>query len=194
MPAIFGRDVNERGRSVCRYWTGNRVDRHTPYEPGILMLSEPDFMPHGRQQSSPIVLLVQSPHDDSREMYAEFFRHHDLTVRCPEDVDQALDLASSADVIITGLQLPGTMDGYAFIQRLRADERTRRKPIIVVTSWAWQTERLRAEEAGCDLFLTKPCLPDVLLRHVRRALTTTRLRGGDDKSLSRQPPRPKRHA
>ena len=105
-------------------------------------------MPHDRQRNSPVVLLVQSPHDDGRGMYAEFFRHHDLTVSCPDDVAEALLLAPSADVIVTGLQLPGALDGYAFIQRLRVDEQTREKPIIVLTSWGWQTERLRAEDAG----------------------------------------------
>ena len=132
-------------------------------------------MPPLKPVGAAVVLLVQ-PHDDSRDMYAEFLRHHGLEVVCPADVVEALTLALNADVIVTELQLPG-LDGYEFIRRLRADERTRQKPIIVVTSWAWQTERLRAEEAGCDLFLTKPCLPDVLLRHVRRAVAAKNLRG-----------------
>jgi two-component system, cell cycle response regulator DivK len=146
-----------------------------------------------------VVLLVQS-HDDSREMYAEFLRHHGLEVVCPDDVEEAMTLALTADVIVTELRLPGTLDGYDFIQRLRADKRTQKKRIIVVTSWAWQTERLRAEEAGCDLFLTKPCLPDVLLRHVRRTLRVKRLsdvRGRSAKSDandSRSTRRPKRSA
>jgi two-component system cell cycle response regulator DivK len=132
-------------------------------------------MPPLKRVAAAVVLLVQ-PHDDSREMYAEFLRHHGLEVACPADMIETMTLALKADVIVTELQLPG-LDGYEFIQRLRADERTRQKPIIVVTSWAWQTERLRAEEAGCDLFLTKPCLPNVLLRHVRRAVAATNLRG-----------------
>jgi CheY-like chemotaxis protein len=125
------------------------------------------------ERRSAVVLLVQPP-DDSRDMYAEFFGHHGLDVVCPEDVETALTLAPAADVIVTGLQLPGAIDGFAFIQRLRADAATRHKRIIVLTSWAWQTERLRAKDAGCDVFLTKPCLPDVLLRHVRRSLTARR--------------------
>jgi DNA-binding response OmpR family regulator len=126
-------------------------------------------MPPTTKRTSAAVLLVQPP-DDSRDMYAEFFGHHGMDVVCPEDVATALTLAPAADVIITGLQLPGAVDGYQFIERLRADAATRHKLIIVVTSWAWQTERLRARDAGCDVFLTKPCLPAVLLRHVRRGL------------------------
>ena len=132
-------------------------------------------MPPVKLAVAAVVLLVQ-PHDDGREMYAEFFRHHELTVVCPDDVAEALTLAPTADVIVTELRLPGALDGYEFIQRLRADQQTRHKPVIVVTSWAWQTERLRAEEAGCDLFLTKPCLPQVLLNHIYKALTPAKLR------------------
>jgi two-component system cell cycle response regulator DivK len=127
--------------------------------------------PPTTQRTAAVVLLVQPP-DDSRDMYAEFLRHHGMDVVCPGDVEEALTLAPAADVVVTGLQLPGAMDGFAFIQHLRADPATRHKPVIVVTSWAWQTERLRAKDAGCDVFLTKPCLPAVLLRHVRRRLTT----------------------
>ena len=134
-------------------------------------------MPRTNKRTAAVVLLVQPP-DDGRDMYAEFFRHHGMDVVCPEGVEMALSLASAADVIVTELQLPGTMDGYAFIERLRADAATRDKLIIVVTSWAWQTERLRAQDAGCDVFLTKPCLPAALLRHVRRGLTTAQRRRG----------------
>jgi CheY-like chemotaxis protein len=124
---------------------------------------------------SPKVLLVQR-HDDNRSMYAEFLRHHNFNVGCPADVAEALVLAAGADVIVTGLLLPGPLDGFEFITRLRRDAATKEKPIIVLTAWAWQTERLRAEEAGCDVFLTKPCLPHELLRQVRRVVALAKPR------------------
>ena len=126
-----------------------------------------------KRQTAAVVLLVHTA-DDSREMYAEYFRHHGLTVRCSSEVVEALSMALEADVIVTELRIPGALQGYDFIHHLRQDEQTRNKPVIVVTSWAWQTERVRAEEAGCDLFLTKPCFPDVLLGHVRKALIGNR--------------------
>ena len=116
---------------------------------------------------SPLRVLLVQPHDDSREMYAEFLQHHKVHVVCASDGEEALRVADAADVIVTGIQLRGSMDGWELIDRLRADERTRAKSIIVLTSWAWQTERLRAQAAGCDAFLTKPCLPTVLLTQIR---------------------------
>src|SRR5437764_1259529 len=101
---------------------------------------------------SPVVLLLQNP--DDRAMYAEFLRHHGVEALCPADTAEAVALAPQADVIVTELMVATVSDGVEFIRRLRADDGTKHLPILVVTSWAWQTERLRAEEAGCDVFLT----------------------------------------
>ena len=122
----------------------------------------------------PVVLLLQNPDDGA--MYAEFLRHHGVETLCPADTSEALQQASQADVIVTELMVPTISDGVEFIRRLRAHDHTKHLPIIVVTSWAWQTERLRAQDAGCDVFLTKPCLPDDLLRKIRRVLALKRLR------------------
>jgi DNA-binding response OmpR family regulator len=137
-----------------------------------------------RSKTPAVVLLVQ-PDDDNRTMYAEYFRHHGLKPVCPSDWTHALTLAPTADVIITAVQLTGQMGGFDFIQRLRHGVQTKDKPIIVLTGWAWQTERLRAEEAGCDLFLTKPCLPEEVLRHVRRSLRSAKVRHAVRKSVRR---------
>jgi CheY-like chemotaxis protein len=71
---------------------------------------------------------------------------------------------------VTALLLPGGTDGIEFIARLRADDRTKSVPIIVLTANAWTKERERAEGVGCDAFLSKPCLPDELVRALRRLL------------------------
>jgi two-component system, cell cycle response regulator DivK len=122
-----------------------------------------------------LVLLVQ-PNDDSLEMYAEFLSHAGLV---PIPVSSALDalaVAPKADIVVTGLRLPGSVDGIELIGRLRTDGRTRRTPIIVLTASALQTERERAQQAGCDVFLPKPCLPEELLHEVCRLVKPSKLR------------------
>jgi two-component system cell cycle response regulator DivK len=125
-------------------------------------------------QSKLVILLVQQEQD--RVMYGEFFRHCGVETVCPRDAADAIRLAPTADVVVTGLTLPGSMDGFQLIRRLRDDRHTRSTPIIVLTSWGWQTERLRALDAGCDLFLTKPCLPAELLAAVRHQVRLIRTR------------------
>src|SRR4051794_28820947 len=116
----------------------------------------------------PVVLLVQPPHDD-RAMYTEYLRLNHLTVLCSEDAATAMALVESADVIVTEIRLPGA-DGIQFIQRLRAGAGTTEMPIIVLTASAWRSEQDRAQAAGCDLFLAKPCVPETLLAEVQRAV------------------------
>jgi two-component system, cell cycle response regulator DivK len=122
-----------------------------------------------------IVLLVQ-PDDDSRQMYAEFLRHHGCLTMLVSDAARAQTMARDVDVVVTGILLNGTTDGLELVARLRGDERTKRLPIIVLTACAWQTERDRAEQVGCDVFLPKPCLPDDLLKEIRLLLATAKLR------------------
>jgi two-component system cell cycle response regulator DivK len=120
-----------------------------------------------------VVLLVQ-PECDDRDMYAEFFRHHGWRALPVSAAHDALRIAPSADVIITSILLPGHMDGVEFIAQLKADDRTKGIPVVVLTTCAWNAERERAENAGCAAFLVKPCLPADLVGAVRRVLALHR--------------------
>lgn len=119
------------------------------------------------------VLLVQ-PERDDREMYTEYFLYHRLSPMSVPDATHALRVAASADVILTELLLPGRIDGFELIARLKHDDRTAHIPIAVLTACAWAAERDRAAAAGCDAFLSKPCLPHEVLRAVRKLLPRSR--------------------
>lgn len=121
-----------------------------------------------------VVLLVQ-PERDDREMYAEFFGHQGWRTVSVSAAHDALRVAPTADVIITGILLPGHMDGVEFVRQLKAGERTKSIPVIVLTTCDWISEHERAEKAGCDAFLTKPCLPPDLVGAVRRVLSLHRV-------------------
>ena len=120
-------------------------------------------------RETPRVLLVQQPNDDV-EMYVEFFSAYGFTIIVASTLDGALLAAGDADIIVTAIKLDGEKTGIDLITRLRGDLRTNRKPIIVLTAAAWQDDRDRAQQAGCDVFLAKPCLPKDLLHRVRLLL------------------------
>jgi two-component system, cell cycle response regulator DivK len=127
----------------------------------------------------PVVLLVQASRDDGLEMYTEFLRYHGLTVISVSDPRDALMLAPQTDIVVTGMNLDDPMDGIELVSRLRHNNCTRSTPIIVLTACAWPKDRARAEGAGCDLFLPKPCLPNDLLGEVRQLLAVTRPQTAD---------------
>ncbi len=118
-----------------------------------------------RALESRVVVLVH-PDDDNREMYATFLRQHGFAVLTFAGATDALGLAPLADIIVTGIQLRGAMDGVQLIARIRCDERTRHTPIIVVTASTPTRYKPYAEAAGCNRFLLLPCLPQDLLQEI----------------------------
>src|SRR5262245_13823252 len=123
-----------------------------------------------RSCAGPAVVLLVQPERDDRDMYAEYLSHVGLTPLCVQETTDALRLASRADVVVTGILLPGAFDGCALIAALKGNPATQNIPIVVLTVCAWTHEEARARSVGCDVFLSKPCLPQTLFREMRRVL------------------------
>lgn len=62
------------------------------------------------------------------------------------------------------------VDGWTAAERLRADARTRDRPIILVTARTREEDHQRAERIGVDAYLTKPFDPDKLIDIIRDLL------------------------
>ena len=73
------------------------------------------------------------------------------------------------DVIIMDLSLP-IIDGWEATRRLKADERTRHIPVVALTGHALAGHSRDAREAGCDGFISKPCMPQTLADTVKEML------------------------
>jgi two-component system cell cycle response regulator DivK len=71
------------------------------------------------------------------------------------------------DLILMDIQLPG-LDGYEATRRIKADPALRPIPIIAVTSYALSGDDVKALEAGCDAYVTKPFSPRALLATIRQ--------------------------
>ena len=67
------------------------------------------------------------------------------------------------------IQLPG-LDGYEATRRIKANAALRQIPIFAVTSYALSGDDVKAREAGCDAYVTKPFSPRALLAKVREYL------------------------
>jgi two-component system cell cycle response regulator DivK len=122
----------------------------------------------------PTVLLVDSAHDD-RAMYAEYLRVCGLNPVEVDNTADALTRATTADVVVTGIRVQGPFDGVELVRRLRNDNGSRDKPIIVLTACTFEPDQQRALSAGCDVFLAKPCLPERLVSDIRVVLSRRRV-------------------
>jgi CheY-like chemotaxis protein len=123
-----------------------------------------------RTRAQPLILVVDD-YEDARQMYAEFLSFSGFEVVEAQSGAEALEIAREVvpDVILMDLSLPG-MDGWEATRRLKADERTSHVPVIALTGHALAAYSEGARRAGCDAFVTKPCLPEALVAEVRRLL------------------------
>lgn len=90
---------------------------------------------------------------------------------------QALDVASATklinqtlpDLVLLDWMLPDTT-GIEFARRLRADQRTRNIPIIMLTARTEERDKVMGLESGADDYMTKPFSPRELMARIRAVL------------------------
>jgi DNA-binding response OmpR family regulator len=74
------------------------------------------------------------------------------------------------DLVLLDLMMPD-LDGWEVYQQMKADERTRNIPVIVVTAKAQNIDRVLAMHiAKVDDYITKPFSPQELLSSVEKVL------------------------
>jgi two-component system, cell cycle response regulator DivK len=123
-----------------------------------------------RQSPNPLVLVVED-YQDAREMYAAYLQFSGYRVAEAANGLEALEKARELlpDIILMDLALP-KMDGWEATRRLKADALTRHIPVVALTGHALAGHAEGARQAGCDAFVTKPCLPDALVAEIQRML------------------------
>ena len=126
------------------------------------------------EPNAPLILVVDD-YQDAREMYAEYLQFSGFRVAEAKNGNEAVEqaFALKPDLILMDLSLPG-MDGWEATRRLKADDRTKHIPIVALTGHALAGASEGARKAGCDSFVTKPCLPDDLVVEVRRMLNAVK--------------------
>ncbi len=85
-----------------------------------------------------------------------------------EGVQQAKE--QKPDLILMDIQLPD-FDGYEVARRIKSFEELKEIPIIAVTSYALSGDDVKAFEAGCNDYLSKPYSPRALLMKVNENLS-----------------------
>ena len=111
----------------------------------------------------PTVLLVED-NEMNRDMLSRRLQRRGFEVLLAVDGQQGIDMSrrESPDILLLDMSLP-VKDGWQVAREMKADEVLCRIPIIALTAHAMADDRLRAMEAGCDDYDTKPVdLPRLL--------------------------------
>jgi two-component system phosphate regulon response regulator PhoB len=87
------------------------------------------------------------------------------------NAEQALSLMSDVlpDLVLLDWMLPGK-SGATFAKELRANDRTKQIPIIMLTARSEEQDKVMGLEAGADDYVTKPFSPKELLARIKAVL------------------------
>jgi CheY-like chemotaxis protein len=116
-------------------------------------------------------ILLVDDFEDARDMYTTYLEFDGFDVLTAATAVEALRTASEQqpDLILMDAGLPG-MTGWDAIAELKKDPATRGIPVLMLTGHVLKESQDRADAAGADGFLPKPCLPDELSREIRHVL------------------------
>ncbi len=78
-------------------------------------------------------------------------------------------LLNNVDAIISDINMPN-MDGYTMVKKIRENEEYKNSPIIIITTEDQAMDKIRAFDAGADIYIVKPTEPEVLIEHIKLLL------------------------
>jgi DNA-binding response OmpR family regulator len=121
-------------------------------------------------RDQPLVLAADDD-EDILDLVAFRLERSGYTVIVARDGEEALELAAKElpDLAVLDVMMP-KLDGFEVTRRLRAEEDTRRMPIILLTARSQDADVQQGFEAGADDYLRKPFSPDELRARVQAIL------------------------
>jgi two-component system cell cycle response regulator DivK len=118
------------------------------------------------------ILLVED-NEMNRDMLSRRLVRNGFEVSIAIDGQQGVDMATSQlpDLILMDMSLP-VIDGWEATRRIKANDATRKIPVIALTAHAMAGDREQAMEVGCDDYDTKPVEITRLLGKIAALLAT----------------------
>ena len=113
-------------------------------------------------------ILIVEDSDSIRRMIEALFtaRGHEV-VAVPTGA-KGIEAARARipDVILLDLNLPGSFDGFDVCVRLRAEDATKKIPIVIISAMDDAASKERAHRSGATAYFTKPFSPTALLKEI----------------------------
>jgi DNA-binding response OmpR family regulator len=120
-----------------------------------------------------VVLIVEDSEACAMTLEIALLAIPGVQVRVVATAELALEILAAAaceiSALITDLHLP-SMDGFGLIELIRADSRTNRLPIIVVSGDSNPKTPERTYHLGADIFFGKPFSPVRVREALKRLL------------------------
>lgn len=135
-------------------------------------LTRPAFSPapEGTPMAQPRILIIEDERGLTQSL-SWFFKREGYEVTVADDGREGLHKAQTAlpDVVLLDVMLPG-MNGLDVCRELRAGDRTRDIPVIMITAKTEETDQVVGYSLGADDYVGKPFSNKVLLAKVKALL------------------------
>jgi CheY-like chemotaxis protein len=130
-------------------------------------------------------ILIADDNEQNRELLEAYLSDDGHQILMAADGLQTIEVAQRKlpDLVLLDIMMP-KLSGYEVCQRLKADEKTQRIPILMVTALKEMGDIQKAVDAGADDFLSKPVHRLELKTRVRSLLRVRHLTNERDRLLA----------
>ena len=114
------------------------------------------------------VMVVDDAYSELKLM-EDILKSAGLDVVCYPDGEQLEErmIQEKPDVLLLDIVMPNR-NGYDILRSLKRDERTRRTPVVLVSSKNQESDRVWGKRQGADEYLGKPFSAEQLITMVRQ--------------------------
>ncbi len=147
---------------------GEQAAERMRHQAGSSPVEQPVVAPPQAVLPSANTVLVVDDSITVRRVTQRFLARNGYSVMLAKDGLDALEQLQQQlpDVVLTDIEMP-RMDGFDLTRNIRADERTRHLPVIMITSRIADKHRNYAQELGVNHYLGKPYSEEELLGLLR---------------------------
>ncbi|SFJ47050.1 response regulator [Planctomicrobium piriforme] len=139
------------------------------------------------EKLDPVVsrILIADDNEQNRELLEAYLSDEGHEILMAADGQQTVEIAQEKlpDLVLLDIMMP-KLSGYEVCQKLKADEKTKRIPVLMVTALKEVGDIQKAVDAGADDFLTKPVHRLELKTRVRSLLRVRHLTNERDRLLA----------
>jgi signal transduction histidine kinase len=123
------------------------------------------------------LILIVDDNEINRDLLSRRLERQGYTVAVADSGHRALEMlaAEKFDLVLLDILMP-EMNGYQVLERLKADERLRHIPVIMLSSLDELDSIVRCIEMGAEDYLSKPFNPVLLRARIDASLEKKRLR------------------
>lgn len=162
--------ISEEGKGTTFFFSLNCEEAESPsHQPEDTRTLTPTSSAYETSQ-----ILVVDDHQANRELLYQVLAPYPFQLQEASNGAEALEMIkkSAPDLVLLDLAMP-ILDGEATIRKLRAEERTRELPVLVLSAMAFEENRTSAMTAGANGFIAKPFKKEHLLQELFRMLNKT---------------------